>query len=280
MKWESCTPSALKTILSRAVEETEGNLEKCYDIQASAIRCTLGKIALLMDKLETKSGADMALAVGTAQDLITEIYTAYRQSIYALVLRTSAPFTASGILSAREEKHRTIETLDKCADGIYVFRDGNKIRVRTPPVPTKKASEVYALNSTGGVYKVQVSNIYGESVYRAFEEFMLTEKHAADLGKKLIHVLNVFKKTTQAPDNDNRDITGIINSICAFLPGGDTARTTAFLLDGYETDIIPEGTYFTVSAFEGGIPSSEETVSFWKQKLAEERMKWPLPFTN
>lgn len=90
------------------------------------------------------------------------------------------------------------------------------------------------------------------------------------LGRKTIHVLNVFGRGGNPTDNDNRDTGAIINSICAFLPGGDAPDVTRIVNDGCRTTELIPGTYITLLPYEKGLADNAETIRFWKKRLAAE----------
>lgn len=86
--------------------------------------------------------------------------------------------------------------------------------------------------------------------------------------RKTIHFLFVYSPDNKLQtDNDNRDVSGIINAICRLVPGRDKPDCTRIMYDGKASDALPEGTYITVLPMENGIPDESQTINFWLRKL-------------
>lgn len=267
MKWSTMSDKTLTSVLRIAVENSDEILQNCFYEPQKKIRKTVEKMEREIEFLETAADKVSAICSSNARELLYELYGLYRVSLQGLVAKTQWPFDAELLLDGEIAEKETIALLDHKVDGIFVFADGEKIRLRVPPLPHKNKPQ-FCQNGRQGSGKTTTTYIYAEAVYRVLEEkakelLPLREK----LGKKCIHILNVFEDNVNTMDNDNRDTSAIINSICGFLPFGDVPFKTRIINDGYiSRDLIP-GTYITVLPYEDGLADNDKTVAFWIEKL-------------
>lgn len=274
MKWNDMDYEDLRIVLQTAILNGDHVLRTVVKPGEKAIHAALSALSKTEERVwkslhETSLTIDRDIVAGEVYNL----YAAYRRLLNTLVELTQMPDSIELLLDEREARENTIEFLDQDTDGIFLCGDGDCLRLRTPVLP-HRSKPVYYISGAYGRYPVTTTRIYGEAVLRTMEssEPELGELYDS-LGRKTIHVLNVFGRGGNPTDNDNRDTGAIINSICAFLPGGDAPDVTRIINDGCRTTELIPGTYITVLPYEKGLADNAETIAFWRKRLAAENFR-------
>lgn len=269
MKWKELSPTAMAIVLRDALDNAEAIYKAlCVDFPRR-VNAACEKIEVEISILENHETRALAESNDSAKMLLVELFKAYKLALAELSYSTQEPFTAGDVLDQEEVEQEMIELFDKKIDGIYCFPEADRIMLHTPPLPCRGKPKVWL----GGRFSnrpVTDIGMYAAAVERAMESnFTRIEPLFPVLSRKTISFLNVFPNAAKAMDNNSRDTANIINAICAHLLNGDTATTTRIVLDGYESDAVPAGTYITVLPTSAALPGGDETVEYWKNKFLE-----------
>ena len=93
-----------------------------------------------------------------------------------------------------------------------------------------------------------------------------------NLTNKLVHFLYVFSSQSQRLglliDNGNHEIKYIIDAVTGPLPGGDSPLCCSIFSSATLSDLVPEGTYVTVTSAENGPKNDREILEFWAKRVA------------
>lgn len=263
------TRSELVKFLSSALADEKKIVNKCYAAPLKKIEKDIRQMNEELSVLMGNESIDLEEHNETVKILINELYAEYRKTLMNLVYESSSPFNADDYITDEQAEYNTITEIDQKVEGVFVYIEPRRIMLRIPPLPHRNKPEVWIDAGKRGQFRKTQTDIYRDEVrraldmnpdYRRLDYFAFTEK--------TVQYLNVFgEDMSHVMDNDNRDMTAVTNSICAYLPGGDSAVNCSFFLDGLCTEQLPAGTYITVQPRSCGIMSRDDIVAYWTSKL-------------
>ena len=88
------------------------------------------------------------------------------------------------------------------------------------------------------------------------------------IAKKCITYLFIYRDTA-APhlDSDNHNTKSITDVICSYFEAGDDGFYADFRFFTRASELLPAGTYITVSAMDGALPTPEHIIEMWTARL-------------
>lgn len=167
-------------------------------------------------------------------------------------------------LAFREER-----TDSEPEDGDYkpdvadAFVDGGVLFIRIPML----AKRVYApVHSESSFYKKEGTAFFRRELRAALCRI------AGDIPcmeKRTIRYLFVYGDGRVGLDSDNHDTKGITDTISSFFRGTDDNRYCSFIYETVHTEVVPEGTYITVTGGEADAAGGEDVPEKWRERWAK-----------
>lgn len=244
------------------------------------------KASKVMDNLRFRLGvfqSDLEIEKGVVQrcessevftnapSLADEVYSALRFACNELTSVSCNPPAAEMRMDPETEKKRYYRAVVLPQDQVVSCLAENAIFVRTPMLWSRNNRRVRG--GKGRVIGPEKCTVYRDSVYYSilldpdFQHYDFTK-----FKRKIIHYLYVYRdlpaNRMYLIDNDNHENKHVTDAIVRFLPAGDTPLNCNFCSSAMVTDLIPEGTYVTVTTMEDGVMDTGEIVDFWRKRLA------------
>lgn len=272
MEWSPITGADLIRILEQVADEGSRAANGCVDSLSPHIEAILERQRSLgNDPVNTQQWLPLA-ETGTHRRTVRQLYEGCRMALYELNTAANRFYSFGGVLHENDAERAITELYEShvfC--GVQVFVDGNMIRIRTPVTPEIGKTTVWPTGKNGG-RPIKDLGLYASAVRRAMSQ-KLPEilPILPSLERKTIHYLFASHDHGFLVENHDRDTADITNSICSFLPGGDSAGTTRFV---YESCVsgpshMFSGTFITVLPYEQSIPDFEQTLGYWKDKFRQ-----------
>lgn len=144
MKWNDMDYDYLSFLLQTCITNGDTVLKQVVKPGEKAIRAALSALAkteeiIWKSRKETSLTIDRDIVAGEVYNL----YAAYRRLLNTLVELTQMPDSIELLLDEREARENTIEFLDRETDGIFLCRDGDCLRLRTPVLPHRSKPVYY-----------------------------------------------------------------------------------------------------------------------------------------
>lgn len=255
MRWTDLSRDELCRILETAGLQYDDCADTCFKKPYDATATILVDMLKLRLELEDSHRQPTARDYVRAKTDLDSLHYVLVSSIPDISKMAESLYRGQGIL---DKETVSAETAELMQDALRVFAtvyDG-KIMVCTPSLPSRQQKSGRYGNSEVKLY----ASLVRSAMQKIFREIM---EIADSLGHKHLYFLNVFNEERNVPDNDNRDTGAIQNSICSFLPYGDTPDMTDVTFSGISTDLIPPSTFITVQRADELPPSKEDTIAFW-----------------
>ena len=199
--------------------------------------------------------------------LSDEVFSALRYACSELSAISSNPPAVEIRKDPESEKKRYYRKVVLPQDEIVSHLANQAIFVRTPMLWSRNNRKIRG--NKGRTIGPEKCTIYRESVYYSivldpdFQNYDFSR-----FKKKIIHYLYVYRDLPTNKmyliDNDNHETKHVTDAIVRFLPAGDTPLNCNFYSSAIITDLIPEGTYITVTPMDTGMLSDEDIVNYWR----------------
>ncbi len=216
------------------------------------------------DALRGCESSDIFTSIASLSD---EVFSALRFACNELNAISNNPPAAEVREDPEAEKKRYYRTVVLPQDQVVSHLTENAIFVRTPMLWSRNNRRIRG--GKGRTIGPEKCTVYRDSVYYsiildpAFQNY--------DFGKykrKIIHYLYIYRdlpaNRMYLIDNDNHETKHVTDAIVRLLPAGDTPLNCNFYSSAMVTDLIPEGTYVTVTTMEYGMMADCDIVEFWR----------------
>lgn len=207
--------------------------------------------------------------------LSDEVFSALRSACNQLNSISTAPPAVEIRSNPEEEKTRYYRSVVLPQDQVVSHLTEKAIYVRTPMLWSRNNRRIRG--GKGRTIGPEKCTVYRDSVY--YSIVLDPDFQSYDFSKykrKIIHYLYIYRDLPNNKmyliDNDNHETKHVTDAIVRLLPAGDTPMNCNFYYSAMVTDLIPEGTYVTVTTMENGMMEDDEIVSFWR--------KWADPDTE
>ena len=207
--------------------------------------------------------------------LSDEVFSALRSACNQLNSISTAPPAVEIRSNPEEEKTRYYRSVVLPQDQVVSHLTEKAIYVRTPMLWSRNNRRIRG--GKGRTIGPEKCTVYRDSVY--YSIVLDPDFQSYDFSKykrKIIHYLYIYRDLPNNKmyliDNDNHETKHVTDAIVRLLPAGDTPMNCNFYYSAMVTDLIPEGTYVTVTTMENGMMEDDEIVSFWR--------KWADPGTE
>lgn len=207
--------------------------------------------------------------------LSDEVFSALRSACNQLNSISTAPPAVEIRSNPEEEKTRYYRSVVLPQDQVVSHLTEKAIYVRTPMLWSRNNRRIRG--GKGRTIGPEKCTVYRDSVY--YSIVLDPNFQSYDFSKykrKIIHYLYIYRDLPNNKmyliDNDNHETKHVTDAIVRLLPAGDTPMNCNFYYSAMVTDLIPEGTYVTVTTMENGMMEDDEIVSFWR--------KWADPDTE
>lgn len=207
--------------------------------------------------------------------LSDEVFSALRSACNQLNSISTAPPAVEIRSNPEEEKTHYYRSVVLPQDQVVSHLTEKAIYVRTPMLWSRNNRRIRG--GKGRTIGPEKCTVYRDSVY--YSIVLDPDFQSYDFSKykrKIIHYLYIYRDLPNNKmyliDNDNHETKHVTDAIVRLLPAGDTPMNCNFYYSAMVTDLIPEGTYVTVTTMENGMMEDDEIVSFWR--------KWADPDTE
>ena len=207
--------------------------------------------------------------------LSDEVFSALRSACNQLNSISTAPPAVEIRSNPEEEKTRYYRSVVLPQDQVVSHLTEKAIYVRTPMLWSRNNRRIRG--GKGRTIGPEKCTVYRDSVY--YSIVLDPDFQSYDFSRykrKIIHYLYIYRDLPNNKmyliDNDNHETKHVTDAIVRLLPAGDTPMNCNFYYSAMVTDLIPEGTYVTVTTMENGMMEDDEIVSFWR--------KWADPDTE
>ena len=214
-------------------------------------------------------GCESSDAFTSIASLSDEVFSALRLACNELNSISNNPPAAEVREDPEAEKKRYYRTVVLPQDQVVSHLTENAIFVRTPMLWSRNNRRVRG--GKGRTIGPEKCTVYRDSVY--YSIILDPAFQSYDFGKykrKIIHYLYIYRdlpaNRMYLIDNDNHETKHVTDAIVRLLPAGDTPLNCNFYSSAMVTDLIPEGTYVTVTTMESGMMSDSDIVEFWRNK--------------
>jgi len=208
-----------------------------------------------------------------AQSLSDEVFSALRFACNELNALSNAPPAVELRTDPEAEKKRYYRTVVLPQDQVESHLTDDAIFVRTPMLWSRNNRMVRG--GKGRTIGPEKCTVYRDSVY--YSIILDPDFQGYDFSKfkkKIIHYLYIYRDLPENKmyliDNDNHETKHVTDAIVRLLPAGDTPLNCNFYLSAQVTDLIPEGTYVTVTAMDHGMLSDTDIINFWRNMTSQE----------
>ena len=216
--------------------------------------------------------ANAEFAAETVARALESVIEKLDNNTYWSLLRT---LTLMGKIDAVRAGLGTDETLpsDEICTQLYrkiarethafdAFVEGNMLLVRMPMLPSIRAHGVINSGQKRAIFDTPM---FVETVRGAV---LSVKERLPKIAKKCITYLFIYRDTA-APhlDSDNHNTKAITDEICSHFEAGDDGFYADFRFFTRASDLLPAGTYVTVSAMDGALPTPEHIIELWTARL-------------
>lgn len=134
--------------------------------------------------------------------------------------------------------------------------------VRMPMLPSIRAHGVINSGQKRAIFDTPM---FVETVRGAV---LSVKEKLPKIAKKCITYLFIYRDTA-APhlDSDNHNTKSITDVICSYFEAGDDGFYADFRFFTRASELLPAGTYITVSAMDGVLPTPEHIIEMWTARL-------------
>ena len=142
------------------------------------------------------------------------------------------------------------------------FVEGNMLLVRMPMLPSIRAHGVINSGQKRAIFDTPM---FVETVRGAM---LSVKEKLPKISKKNIMYLFIYRDAA-APhlDSDNHNTKAITDEICSHFEAGDDGFYADFRFFTRASELLPAGTYITVSAMDGALPTPEDIIEMWTARL-------------
>lgn len=142
------------------------------------------------------------------------------------------------------------------------FVEENLLLVRMPMLPSIRAHGVINSGQKRAIFDTPV---FVETVRGAV---LPVKEKLPKIAKKCITYLFIYRDVA-APhlDSDNHNTKAITDEICSHFEAGDDGFYADFRFFTRVSEFLPAGTYVTVSAMDGALPTPEHIIEMWTARL-------------
>lgn len=152
-------------------------------------------------------------------------------------------------------------------DGVHAYLRAGEIFIRTPMLAGRQSkTQIQSPREKDIMFSESVQ--YAIQTAADFAEYDFSVYAYKTISFLFVYDMEAYRRGYVA-DTDNHELKYIIDAIAQFLPGGDSPRSTSLFMSTAITDVIPSGTYISVTPTSAGTPSAETIISFWKSALAD-----------
>ena len=246
---------------------TVNTVEKAIKI-ADSLKYRLGifrsDLEIEQTMIRKCNAAEVFTCTGSLSD---EVFSALRYACSELNAISNNPPAVELRADPEEEKKRYYRKVVLPQDEIVSYLTDRAIYVRTPMLWSRNSRRIRG--NKGRTIGPEKCTIYRESVYYsilldpAFQSYDFSRYK-----KKIIHYLYIYRDLPANKmyliDNDNHETKHVTDAIARVLPAGDTPLNCNFYSSAMVTDLIPEGTYITVTPMESGMMADNDIVDFWR----------------
>ena len=272
-----------QTIPKIEADAVHGNTVSAVDKAmkiADSLKYRLGifnsDLEIEQEMLRKCQGGEVFTCTGSLSD---EVFSALRYACSELNALSSNPPAVELRADPEAEKKRYYRKVVLPQDEIVSHLESQAIFVRTPMLWSRNNRRVRG--NKGRTIGPEKCTIYRESVY--YSIILDPDFQTYDFSrykKKIIHYLYIYRDLPANKmyliDNDNHETKHVTDAIVRFLPAGDTPLNCNFYSSAMLTDLIPEGTYITVTPMESRMLPDNEIVDFWRSR-AEEQVESQIP---
>lgn len=210
-----------------------------------------------------------------APSLSDEVFSALRFACNELNTLSIAPPAVELRPDPEAEKKRYYRNVVLPQDQVVSHLTEDAIFVRTPMLWSRNNRMVRG--GKGRTIGPEKCTVYRDSVY--YSIILDPEFQSYDFSKfkkKIIHYLYIYRDLPENKmyliDNDNHETKHVTDAIARLLPAGDTPLNCNFFSSAQVTDLIPEGTYITVTAMDHGVLSDTDIVDFWRNTSSHDEL--------
>ena len=138
----------------------------------------------------------------------------------------------------------------------------NLLLVRMPMLPSIRAHGVINSGQKRAIFDTPM---FVETVRGSV---LSVKEKLPKIAKKCITYLFIYRDTA-APhlDSDNHNTKSITDVICSYFEAGDDGFYADFRFFTRASELLPAGTYITVSAMDGVLPTPEHIIEMWTARL-------------
>lgn len=150
-----------------------------------------------------------------------------------------------------------------CETGDFdAFVEGNLLLVRMPMLPSIRAHGVINNGQKRAIFDTPM---FVETVRGSV---LSVKEKLPKIAKKCITYLFIYRDAA-APhlDSDNHNTKAITDEICSHFEAGDDGFYADFRFFTRASELLPAGTYVTVSAMDGALPTPEHIIELWTARL-------------
>lgn len=246
--------------------------EKLIDNLRFRLNVFQSDLAIEQNAIRNSEACELFTSIVSLSD---EVFSALRSACNQLNSISTAPPAVEIRSNPEEEKTRYYRSVVLPQDQVVSHLTEKAIYVRTPMLWSRNNRRI--IGGKGRTIGPEKCTVYRDSVY--YSIVLDPDFQGYDFSKykrKIVHYLYIYrdlpKNKMYLIDNDNHETKHVTDAIVRLLPAGDTPMNCNFYYSAMVTDLIPEGTYVTVTTMENGMMEDDEIVSFWR--------KWADPGTE
>lgn len=177
--------------------------------------------------------------------------------------------TLNGLLSVEEAEQNFITNIVSKTDQIDMFSVDGIGFLRMKMLPS--------LHKRTPFLNRGFSSFYNPCLGRGLDSVLCQRLNEQSFEVKcnrkiLVYFLFIYPSSARRnciPDSDNHDIKNVQDVIAHRLIGSDAHDVCATYYDTEISDLIPQGTYITVTDVDNRIPRSEEIIAQWQLHYSE-----------
>lgn len=232
------------------------------------------RIGVLQNDLEIEEGmirrCEKSEVFTCISSLSDEVFSATRYACHELNAVSNNPPAIELRVDSESERKRYFRKVVLPQDQVISHLAENAIYVRTPMLWSRNNRRIRG--NKGRTIGPEKCTVFRDSVY--YSILLDPNYQQYDFSKykrKIIHYLFVYRdlptNRMYLIDNDNHETKHVTDAIVRFLPAGDTPLNCNFYSSALLTDLVPEGTYVTVTPMEDGVKPDDDIVRFWLGQL-------------
>lgn len=148
------------------------------------------------------------------------------------------------------------------AGGFDAFVEGNLLLVRMPMLPSIRAHGVINNGQKRAIFDTPM---FVETVRGSV---LSVKEKLPKIAKKCITYLFIYRDAVVPHlDSDNHNTKSITDVICSYFEAGDDGFYADFRFFTRVSEFLPAGTYVTVSAMDGVLPTPEHIIEMWTERV-------------